>query len=381
VQDKESGTIVESQSTEVLNQLLGLSEALLKNDYSHRVVAGVDQTILSQICVNLNQFVDRLQLNQVAFPQSTEFTISNFIEVISSYANRDFSNKLTISDQSNVLDAVATGINVLGEELEYSTVSKAELEHERDQLKIAKELAENANKAKTVFIGNLSHEIRTPLQGIIGFSEVLLTEPSAEKRKKYVEIIGRRAGDLMEVIESLLDLATLEAGEVKTYVESVSLYNMIEQLFGDFRSEHLQKLDGIELSLQNHLTQSDALQIDSLHLRQVILNLLSNGAKFTEKGNITLTAEKKTDCYLISVTDTGIGIEKEQLSTIFEPFRQAHEGFSRMKGGIGLGLAISRKRVEMWGGILEVSSELGKGSSFSFTIPFGGKIKKDTLSI
>jgi signal transduction histidine kinase len=361
----------ENQSSEVLNQLLGLSAALLKNDYSHRVIAGVDHTILSQICVNLNQFVDRLQFNQVTFPESTESTISNFIEVISSYANRDFSQKLAISDQSNVLDAVATGINVLGEELEYTTVSKEELEHERDQLKIAKEVAENANKAKTVFIGNLSHEIRTPLQGIMGFAEILRNEPSAEKRNKYLDIIERRSGDLMEIIEALLDLATLEAGEVKAFPEPINLHKTMEELFHDFRSEHGAKNDLVDISMSNALPPGEMILLDSLHLRQVILNLLSNGVKFTKEGSITLITEKNANHYLVRVEDTGIGIEREQQQFIFEPFRQAHEGFSRSKGGIGLGLAICKKRVEIWGGTIQVASEQGKGSSFSFTIPFG----------
>jgi signal transduction histidine kinase len=369
VEDEKMEPIGENQSEEVLKQLLEFSESLLRNDYSSRVIVGVDGSVLSQICVNLNQFVDRLQFNQVTFPQSTESTISSFIEVISSYANRDFSKKLLISDQSNVLDAVATGINVLGEELEQTTVSKEELEREHDQLKIAKEAAENADKAKTVFIGNLSHEIRTPLQGIMGFSEILVHEPSAEKRKKYAEIIGRRASDLMEIIEALLDLATLEAGEIKAFPEPISIHTFLEGLFSDFHSEHGAKLNHIKLSLENNLPKDEMVTLDPLHLRQVILNLLINGVKFTKDGSITLIADKSIDHYLIKVLDTGIGIGEKEIKHIFEPFRQAHEGFSRSKGGIGLGLAICKKRVDMWGGAIQVESQLSKGSIFSFTIP------------
>lgn len=369
MQKKEIESSPENQSTEVLHQLLDLSMSLVKNDYSKRAIVAVDQTILSQICANLNKFVDQLQFSQVAFPESAESSISNFIEVISSYANRDFSKKLTISDQSNLLDTVATGINVLGEELEYTTVSKDELEHERDQLKIAKEVAKNANKAKTVFIGNLSHEIRTPLQGIMGFAEILRNEPSAEKRNKYLDIIERRSGDLMEIIEDLLDLATLESGEVKAFPESIDLHKTMEELFHDFRAEHGAKNERVNMLISNALPKGEIIMLDPLHLRQVILNLLSNGLKFTKEGSITLIAERSTNHYLVKIKDTGIGIENEQLRNIFEPFRQAHEGFSRAKGGIGLGLAICKKRVEIWGGIIQVESEVGKGSTFRFTIP------------
>lgn len=357
---------------EVLGKLLALSEAMLRGDFSKRIITEMDNVIISKICNNLNSYADNLQFSS-SFSDNTESTqsINNFIDIISSFANRDFSKQLPISDNNNIFDAIASGINMLGEELEHTTVSKEELEHERDQLKIAKELAENANKAKTVFIGNLSHEIRTPLQGIMGFAEILRNELSTEKRNKYLDIIERRSSDLMEIIEALLDLATLEAGEVKAFPEPFNLHKTMEELFHDFRSEHNSKNGHINLLISNALPQGELITLDPLHLRQVILNLLSNGMKFTKEGSITLVIEKKTNHYLVKVEDTGIGIDEEQLHNIFEPFRQAHEGFSRSKGGMGLGLAICKKRVEIWGGTIQVESEQGKGSVFSFTIPFG----------
>ncbi|MFM9838608.1 MAG: sensor histidine kinase [Cyclobacteriaceae bacterium] len=364
---------IRKSNEEVLTELLALSEAMLKGDFSKRIVTDVDDTTISKICNNLNLYADNLQLTSSISgdKEGSTQSINNFIDIVSSFANRDFSKQLPISDNNNIFDAVATGINMLGEELEHTTVSKMELEHERDQLKIAKEAAENANKAKTVFIGNLSHEIRTPLQGIMGFAEILRNEPSAEKRNKYLDIIERRSGDLMEIIEALLDLATLEAGEVKAFPESIDLHKTMEELFHDFRSEHGAKNDLVNILMSNALPPGEMILLDSLHLRQVILNLLSNGLKFTKEGSITLITEKNATHYLVKVEDTGIGIEKEQQQFIFEPFRQAHEGFSRSKGGIGLGLAICKKRVEIWGGTIQVASEQGKGSSFSFTIPFG----------
>jgi two-component system, sensor histidine kinase and response regulator len=361
----------ENDTQEVLGKILTLTEALLNGDFSQRIITNTDDITISKICNNLNSHADNLQLSTSisGSKEGSTQSINNFIDIISSFSNRDFSKQLPISDNNNIFDAIASGINMLGEELEHTTVSKDELEHERDQLKIAKEAAENANKAKTVFIGNLSHEIRTPLQGIMGFAEILRNEPSAEKRNKYLDIIERRSGDLMEIIEDLLDLATLESGEVKAFPESIDLHKTMEELFHDFRAEHGAKNEHVNMLISNALPKGEIIMLDPLHLRQVILNLLSNGLKFTKEGSITLIAERNTIHYLVKIKDTGIGIENEQLRNIFEPFRQAHEGFSRAKGGIGLGLAICKKRVEIWGGIIQVESEVGKGSTFSFTIP------------
>jgi signal transduction histidine kinase len=370
LKNEERGPAGENPSTEVLYQLLGLSAALLKNDYSHRVIAGVDHTILSQICVNLNQFVDRLQFNQVTFPESTESTISNFIEVISSYANRDFSQKLAISDQSNVLDAVATGINVLGEELEYTTVSKEELQKERDLLKIAKEQAEEANRLKTIFLGNLSHEVRTPLQGIMGMAELLEVQGiGKDKSSTYIQIIKQRSLDLQNIIESLLDMASLETGEIKSRPEKISLAAVTAEIFESFKQEHSITKKSIVLNLEHSLSNEDKTLIDPNHLKRVIINLLSNSIKFTNEGSITLALVKKPDHFLLCVCDTGIGIESSKFDQIFEPFRQAHEGISRSKGGIGLGLPICKKMVQMWGGEISLQSEVNKGSKFNVTIP------------
>lgn len=345
----------EKKTQEVLQELLKLSEALLLGDFSRRANILVDDSIESRIGINLNRLADQIQFDKSAFSQNSEASIMNFIEVISSYANRDFSKKLQISDDSNVLDAIATGINILGEELEYTTVSKEE--------------AEKANRAKTVFLGNLSHEIRTPLQGIIGFSEILLSEPSAEKRKKYIEIIGRRSADLMEIIESLLDLASIDAGEVRNNPELINLRQTIDSIFGDFCLEHKERIEPVQLSIINGLEEDSNINLDPTHLRQVMLNLLTNAVKFTNAGGVRVIAEEHPLSFMVRVEDTGIGISEELKHHIFEPFRQAHEGFSRSKGGIGLGLPICKKRVEMWDGIIGVDSSPGVGSSFYFTIP------------
>jgi signal transduction histidine kinase len=359
---------LEASKENILKELVAMSQALAKGDYSWRVITNVDDSDLSRLCQNLNSLADQLQLTPLA-NNDVDYDVVNFIDIISSYANRDFSKKLIISESKNILDAIATGVNILGEELQHTTVSKEELEAERDQLKIAKEVAENANKVKAVFLGNLSHEIRTPLQGIIGFAEILQSEQAHEKRIRYTDIISKRANDLMRIIEDLLDLSVIESGEVIPHPHPFCLHEAIDKAFNDFR-EDKRISSPVTLVIKNNVSVEEMVNVDPSHLRQVIFNLLNNSIKFTREGSIELSSEKTTNHFCIKVSDSGIGIAPSKHEVIFEPFRQAHEGFSRSKDGIGLGLPICKKRVEMWGGTISVESEPDKGSIFSFTIPF-----------
>jgi PAS domain S-box-containing protein len=237
------------------------------------------------------------------------------------------------------------------------------------QITLAKEEAEESNRLKTIFLGSLSHEVRTPLQGILGFAEILESPGIPEdKRKSYLTIIKRRTFDMQNIIESLLDMASLETGEIKAFPVKVNLKEFIETIFDKFKQEDkFGKL--IELVLENKLPKDAMTTIDALHLNQVLVNLFRNAVKFTDQGSITLIGEVQQHFYLISIADTGIGIAPDKIDHIFKPFRQAHEGLSRSKGGIGLGLSICKKMVEIWGGTILVSSEPSKGSTFSFSIP------------
>ena len=244
------------------------------------------------------------------------------------------------------------------------------------ELKAAKEEAEESNRLKTIFLGNLSHEVRTPLQGILGFAEILENPNLTDaKRREYLGIIKRRTNDMQNIIESLLDLASLETGEIKAFPVKVDLHEYIEYVFAKAKQDFDLGGKPVQLVLDNKLKATDTTLIDPQHLLQVLTNLFSNAVKFTNRGTITLRCERLPEAFRVSIIDTGIGIPAPKVAHIFEPFRQAHEGISRSKGGIGLGLAICKKMVEMWGGVIHVESQPGNGSNFSFIVPLDSNSK------
>jgi PAS domain S-box-containing protein len=240
----------------------------------------------------------------------------------------------------------------------------------KKELQIAKEKAEESNRLKTVFLGSLSHEVRTPLQGILGFAEILDSHGlSEEKRKEYLNIIKRRAIDMQSIIDSLLDMAIAESGEIQSMSVETNLYEFAEITFLKFKQNY-PIAKPIELYLDNKLNPTAIAYLDPQHLNQVLLNMFLNAVKFTNGGSITIAFSQEKNHFLIRVSDTGMGILPEKINYIFEPFRQAHEGISRSKGGIGLGLAIAKRLVELWEGEITVESLPEVGSTFNITIPF-----------
>ncbi len=238
------------------------------------------------------------------------------------------------------------------------------------ELEKAKEEAENSDRLKTIFLGSLSHEVRTPLQGILGFVELLESENlKNQDRQEYRSIIKKRAIDMQNIIEALLDIASLESGEIKASPKPFDLGQEISSIYEKFVSDFELLNKPLNFRLENHIDGKNPVKVDQQHLEQVTKNLLHNAIKYSNEGTIILMCEKNDNFYFIKVIDQGIGIEPNKLESIFEPFRQAHEGLSRSKGGIGLGLSICKKMVELWRGQIDVTSEPGKGSIFSFSIP------------
>ncbi len=250
----------------------------------------------------------------------------------------------------------------------------SDTEKAREQAELAKKEAENANRAKSEFLANMSHEIRTPLNTVIGFSKLLDSTMTNKTQKGYLESIITAGRSLLTLIDDILDLSKIEAGQMKITFEAVNLYmifNEIQQIFKTRITEkQLQFIFDIDPQLPTTML------LDETRLRQVLLNLVGNAVKFTEKGYIKLSAQKSLLSVhdqdildlIISVEDTGIGIPDNQQNIIFESFKQKDGQSTRQFGGTGLGLTITKRLVEMMNGKIAVNSKLRQGSIFTITL-------------
>ncbi len=243
----------------------------------------------------------------------------------------------------------------------------------------AKDAAESANRAKSEFLANMSHEIRTPMNAVIGFSELLSALITDKKQKSYLDSIQIASNALLTLINDILDLSKIEAGRLEIQYETVnpySLFNELKQIFAvKIAEQNLEFIVDIDKKLP------PALLLDEVRLRQVLLNLIGNALKFTDKGYIKLSAKIKIPPtpfekggpgkifdLILSVEDTGIGIPSEQQALIFESFRQQDGQSTRKYGGTGLGLAITKRLVEMMNGHISVKSTVGRGSVFEIML-------------
>ena len=258
---------------------------------------------------------------------------------------------------------------------------KAELEREIDvrieterQLVIARRRAEAAALAKAAFLANMSHEIRTPMNGVIGMTEILTGTALDAEQRDCLDTVRASAEQMLTIVNDILDISKIEAGKFRIEAIDFNLrgsFDDVGRILGPMAFEK-----GVEFQVVVPPDVPEWVKGDPTRLRQIVTNLAGNAVKFTEKGEISIEvgAYRRTaeGCALrIVVRDTGIGIAPDRLSALFQEYEQAEDSTARRFGGTGLGLAISKKLVELMGGKIEVESTVGKGTSFSFEIPFG----------
>ena len=255
------------------------------------------------------------------------------------------------------------------------TESEAALTDANGRAEAAKAAAEQANTAKSEFLANMSHELRTPLSAIIGYSEMMAEEiaDGCEASDLVADVgkVERNARHLLGLINDVLDLSKVESGKMEVYAEEFAVDDMLRDVAGAVATLVGKKGNTLEMRLTSGLGRMHS---DLTKTRQVLFNFLSNAAKFTEGGTITLAATRETDVLgaeqlSFSVTDTGIGMTEEQLSRLFQRFEQADASTTRNFGGTGLGLALTRAFADMLGGTIAVSSRPGQGSTFTLAVP------------
>jgi PAS domain S-box-containing protein len=239
----------------------------------------------------------------------------------------------------------------------------------------AKEKAEEMNRLKTNFLANMSHELRTPLIGILGYADIIAAEADNPELKEMAEIVKNSGKRLNETLNAILDISRIESEQIEKNFEEINLNDFLTECKNDFEDAARNK--GLWLNI---LMDKDPINVflDKSLLNKITNNIMSNAIKYADKGGVLIKANYNKDLNKVnfSFIDTGVGISREHLDLIFDPFRQVSEGLNREFEGTGLGLTVTKKLVELLGGTISVESQLGKGSTFNLELPCNGKEHK-----
>jgi signal transduction histidine kinase len=331
---------------------------------------------------NLSQLMDEICADPIAFEQNVNENMRRNGERVSiAWTNRIVRNK-----QGQVAEILSIGTDIterkraeeqvrkLNEQLRRHAEALEQRVAERTaELVAARDQAQSADRLKSAFLATMSHELRTPLNSIIGFTGIMLqgmAGPLNEEQSKQMGMVCSSAEHLLALINDVLDLSKIEAGQLHLDTESFDLRASIGKVIETARPLAEKKGLALEVDIAPGITTISG---DRRRIEQVLLNLLSNGIKFTEQGRVRVEASLGEGRVAVGVTDTGMGIKEKNLGDLFKPFSQVDTGINRRHEGTGLGLSICKKLVELLGGTIWAKSEWGKGSTFAFEIPTGGR--------
>ena len=308
------------------------------------------------------RFADNPQVVQ----QGIRFYAGVPVKAVSGYNLGSFCIKDTVPREFSANDVAVLRDFAAITEVELNLKEAIELQRE---LKIAKESAEGANRAKSAFLANMSHELRTPMNAILGYSEMLIEDGSDMNPDEIIadlQKIQASGKHLLALINDVLDLAKIESGKMTLFLENFRVADLVKEVQSTIEPLVQKNSNTLKVSVTDKV---EFMRADKTKIRQSLLNLLSNASKFTRQGTISLSVFSCTDQIYFEVVDTGIGMKPEHMEKLFQAFSQAEASTTSKYGGTGLGLAITRKFVRLMGGDVTVQSEFGKGTTFTMNIP------------